>query len=94
MDVRGAVLLAKRYINNLFKDEGIINLGLEEVEFDENSSSWYVTIGFSRPWDKPTTTGLTPFAQQTGPLSRSYKVVQIDDIKEEVRSVKDRKTKS
>jgi hypothetical protein len=94
MDVKEAVNVAKNYIADLFRDEGIINLGLEEVEFDDRSSSWNVTIGFSRPWDRRITTIITAFTQQEGSPSRSYKVVRIDDNTKEVRSVKNRETKS
>ncbi len=53
MDVKQAVEMAKNHIKDLFENEGISNLGLEEVDFDDQTSVWYVTIGFSRPWDKP-----------------------------------------
>ncbi|MFZ5450699.1 MAG: hypothetical protein ACOZF2_02320 [Thermodesulfobacteriota bacterium] len=95
MDVKEAVEIAKHYITDLFRDEEISNLGLEEVDFDEKSSTWSVTIGFSRPWD--TRTGINEFAafmQQTGILQRSYKIVSIDDATKKVRSVKNRETKS
>ncbi len=94
MDVKEAVDLAKHYIADLFRDEGVINLGLEEVEFDDLSSSWDVTIGFSRSWDRRTTTMISALMQQEGPPSRSYKVVRIDDNTKEVRYVKNRETKS
>ena len=35
MDVKEAVTLAKNHITDLFAAEGIINLGLEEVEYDD-----------------------------------------------------------
>ena len=47
MDVKTASLMAKKYLIDLFEDEGISNVGLEEVEFDELSNSWRITIGFS-----------------------------------------------
>lgn len=49
MDVKQAVEMAKNHIKDLFENEGISNLGLEEVDFDDQTSVWYVTIGFSRP---------------------------------------------
>ena len=49
MDVKEAVAIAKRYITDLFADEGIAHLGLEEVLFDEWSGDWKVTIGFAPP---------------------------------------------
>ena len=44
MDVKEAVLTAKRYVADVFADEGIADIGLEEVEFDEASDVWMVTI--------------------------------------------------
>lgn len=94
MDVKEAVDLAKKHVVELFANEGIVNLGLEEVEFDDTDSVWSVTIGFSRPWDKVSGgLGLAVLAQaQT--LSRSYKVVRIQDPSRRVLSVKNRETKA
>ena len=50
MDVKEAVQTAKKYVAELFTDETIADVGLEEVEFNNTSNSWEVTIGFSRPW--------------------------------------------
>jgi hypothetical protein len=49
MDVKEAVATAKKYVGELFTQEGITNLGLEEIEFDEQAGEWRVTVGFSRP---------------------------------------------
>ena len=85
MDVKEAVRQAKVYVGDLFSDEGVVNLGLEEVEFTDGI--WEVTIGFSRPWDVPR--GIAALAQDA--LSRrSYKVVRIDDTTGRIISVKDR----
>ena len=51
MDAKGACHKAKDYIADLFADEGVTNIGLEEVEFESTSNSWRITISFSRPWD-------------------------------------------
>ena len=86
MDVKTASLSAKKYLVDLFEDEGISNVGLEEVEFDELSNSWRITIGFSRPWD--TKNVLTATLGERNP-ARSYKVVRIDDLGR-VKSLTDR----
>ena len=52
MDVKAAARTAKSYVTDLFADEEITNVGLEEVEFDEGQDRWIVTVGFSRPWDQ------------------------------------------
>ena len=35
MDVKEAVQVAKNYIIDLFGEEGIVDVGLEEVDFDQ-----------------------------------------------------------
>ena len=87
MEVKDAVRLAKEYVADLFEDEQIENVGLEEVVFDDESDSWGVTIGFSRPWDRkgPLATALA----ERNP-ARSYKMVRIDDVSEEAEAVTDR----
>lgn len=93
MDVKEAVERAKVHIQDLFSSEGIYNVGLEEVEFDDMSKRWSVTIGFSRPWDEPANT-LASIARHMSYPNRSYKIVQIDDMSGQVQSVKNRETKS
>jgi len=51
MDVKEAVKRAKQYVAELYEEEGLVNLGLEEIEFDEKAGLWRVTLGFSRPWN-------------------------------------------
>ena len=86
MDAKAAVHKAKDYIADLFADEGVTNIGLEEVEFESTSNSWRITIGFSRPWDH--TNRLT--AALGGVVSRSYKAIRINDRSGEVESLTDR----
>ena len=52
MDVKEAVRTAKDYLTDLFVDEEVVNIGLEEVVFDDATNRWSITIGFSRPWDQ------------------------------------------
>ncbi len=44
MDVKEAARTAKKYIVSLFDDEEIMNVGLEEVVFEEMSNRWRITI--------------------------------------------------
>ena len=86
MDVKAAVRTAKTYVADLFADEEIMNVGLEEVEFDEGQDRWNVTVGFSRPWDRRNTVNA---ALGEGHPGRSYKVLQIADTDGRVLSLKD-----
>ena len=87
MDVKQAAKLAKDYVSDLFADERIADVGLEEIERESNQRFWNVTVGFSRPWDQrnPTVTTLG----QTK-LRRSYKQLRINDETGAVHSVRDR----
>lgn len=87
MDVKEAAKLAKEYVADLFADEGIDNVGLEEIELGDDRRFWKVTVGFSRPWDHGGV--VTTVVGQTG-LRRSYKVLRIDNASGNVASVRDR----
>ena len=87
MDVKKAAKLAKEYLSDLFSEEGISNLGLEEIELGTDGRFWEVTIGFSRPWDHG---GLAAVTLGQKGLRRSYKVLRIDDCSGSVVSVRDR----
>lgn len=76
MDVKQAAKEAKKYLLGLYSDEELTNVGLEEVEFENSTGSWKITIGFSRPWDHKSAL-LTALGDQRP--ARSYKVVRIDD---------------
>ncbi len=98
MDVKEAVQTAKNYITELFTAETITNVGLEEVEFNDTSNNWEVTIGFSRPWNyekfrNPIAEALAnPLTERNTnrPAVRSYKLVCINDDSGQVLSLKDR----
>ncbi len=88
MDVKEAVGTAKEYVADLFADEAITHVGLEEVVFDEVSGDWKVTIGFSPHWNQFNAV----FSSALGPdrQNRSYKVVRIKDRDGRVISLTDR----
>ena len=89
MDVKEAAKLAKDYVADLFEEEGIGNVGLEEIESKRGPDDrlWVVTVGFSRPWDQG---GLATITLGQRGLRRSYKVLSINDKTGDVESVKDR----
>ena len=85
MDVKEAVQAAKAHISDLFAGEEITNVGLEEVEFDDRADAWKITIGFSRPWERPGELGVRLGLK----ANRSFKVVHVDS-EGAITSVKDR----
>lgn len=40
MDVKEAIAAAKNYVNDIYAEEQVSNLGLEEIEYDENNKRW------------------------------------------------------
>ena len=94
MKVLEAVAKAKKYIREVYDDEEIQFVGLEEVEW--NDDTWRITIGFSRPWDTPRKNawaeampllvGPTP----RPPEPRTYKIVVVRDSDGEVLAIKHR----
>ena len=90
MDVKQAVRTAKKHVGEIFSDEHIANVGLEEVEFDEMNEVWAITIGFSRSWGRP---GDVIRALE-GDFARTYKIVRIEDKSGRVQSVRHREVAS
>ena len=84
VDVKEAAKAAKAYVVDLFADEHIEHVGLEEVRFDDIAGAWEITIGFSRPWNR---LGMTFLPD---PANRSYKIVCINDEDGRVMSVSHR----
>ena len=91
MDVKEAVQTAKAYITDLYADERITDIGLEEIKFDREQypSRWSVTIGFHLPWQ-----GNNPLVGALVQRPRSYKVLSIDPENGAVESVTDRLLKA
>ena len=51
MDVKGAVIAAKKWVADAFQSEGITNVGLEEIVLEPSDGVWQITIGFNRLWN-------------------------------------------
>ena len=81
MDAKEAIARAKSYVMDLYEDEHVSQLGLEEIEHDLFQQNWIVTLVLSRPWDTPKTRAqevLESLGAASG-LRRSYKVVRLSD---------------
>lgn len=91
MEMKQAVLRAKRAILDLFGDEDIDEIGLEEIEFDPVEAVWNITIGFRRPWSRsPRTENKLVGDMFSNYGERWYKTVRLSDTDEKLLSVKDR----
>lgn len=88
MDAKDAVKSAKRYVSEMLAEEGIVNLGLEEIERDDAEQTWNITLGFSRPWN----TANGPLSTLSGetPARRAYRVIRVRESDGMVLSMKRR----
>jgi hypothetical protein len=93
MNIKDAAQRAKQHIAELFTDEEIQNIGLEEIEFDGSSGVWRVTVGFSRPWDHVNESPHPSVSEILGSSrrqARDMKVVAVDDTDGHILFVKNR----
>jgi hypothetical protein len=80
----------------VFADEQITDLGLEEIEFEDENHYWRITIGFSRPWTVDNNQNVRrqmeaiAHAIKDTPPRRDYKVVTLKDETGGIVSVKNR----
>ncbi|HJU17732.1 MAG TPA: hypothetical protein VJ770_14850 [Stellaceae bacterium] len=91
MEVKEAISAAKRYISEIYADEQITNISLEEIQHILAAGNWVITLSFSRPWNTPRTRA-QEVLENLGAmpsLKRSYKVITMADDGT-VLSMKDR----
>ncbi len=91
MDVKQAAQTARKYVADVFAYDKISYIALEEMEFDEGSDVWRITLSFLRPTG--TINSLQAIAPQLSPgenVRRSYKIVTVNDQSGRVISVKHR----
>ena len=94
MDVKEAAQTARKYVADVFADDEISNVGLEEVEFDDGPAVWRITLSFLRP--SGTMSSLDVIApglahtRGSRNVRRLYKTVNVDDESGRVISVKHR----
>jgi hypothetical protein len=77
-----AIAKALEFFNDFFSDQGIKNVLLEELEFDDVSGNWNVTIGFDIGREsirKPGTNALSMFGQQEVTPLREARRFEITD---------------
>jgi hypothetical protein len=85
MDVREAIALAKNDLRDVYAEEGLSDLGLEETEYDDANREWLITLGFFRPWNSPRTavqSAVEAMAYPYGaadPRRRTYKIIRASE---------------
>lgn len=78
MEAKKAISEAKTLLEDLYSEENVSEIRLEEVEFDEASDSWLVTLGIMRPVARRAASNLSISPLET-PLKRTYKIVTVPD---------------
>lgn len=71
LDVKAAVATAAGYLKDLYSDEQLKNIRLEEVWLSDDEKYWYVTIGYDSP-----TAARHPLAGFRQP-EREYKILKV-----------------
>lgn len=88
MDVKQAVQVAKDYVLDLFAEDGVGGLRLEEIERGADGV-WDVTLGFARPLALVGPAGEFLGRMRGEPAGpRVYRIVRVRDSDGEVLSVK------
>lgn len=91
MDVKEATRAARDYVKNVFADDNISSVSLEEIEFDDIAADWRITISFLRPSGTMSVVDMVAPALNRGKnVRRCYKTVRINDNSGCVVSVKHR----
>jgi hypothetical protein len=90
IEVKQAVEAAARYTAELFAQEGILDVRLEEVELSEDEGTWHVTLSFLR---KRKASSSLEEALRAGslvgtPMDRDFKVLSVRASDGVVTSVK------
>jgi hypothetical protein len=87
INVKEAVAKAVQYVLNIFSCDTISDVRLEEVEFSDNDALWLITVSLVR---KPKDTGVVSenLLNMQLPLERIYKILAIDAINGEIKSMK------
>jgi hypothetical protein len=94
MDNKAAIKIAKQYVAEVFAEEHVHDIALEEINRPA-PEVWEITIGFNRPINTPINKQFVALATAVtgqppnGPVRRSLKVVSISNIEGEVIAMND-----
>lgn len=84
ISVKEAVNTAIKFVVEMFSQENLMGLRLEEIELSEDGLWWYLTLSFVRG----TSPGAIASAMSGGSTNREYREVHVSATSGEVRSVK------
>ena len=94
MEVKEAVRVAKAWVSEVFAEEHVHDIGLEETVFEESSGRWLITVGFRRRIGRAAKlqdqSVIDMLRAGQGIENRCYKVVLVDDKTGKVIEMRDR----
>ena len=83
MEVKQVVSTAKGYVADLLHDEGVSNIGLEEVNFDDQANIWLITVGYTRREESKMSNGpYQQLAEKVSGIPQSKRIYRIVKVKE------------
>ncbi len=91
IEVKQAVETAANYLADLFADEDISDIRLEEVELSEDSQTWHVTLSFLRrrkATGQPLVDALRVGSVGGAQMDRDFKVLALRATDGQVTSLK------
>ncbi|NTV46428.1 MAG: hypothetical protein HGB11_07910 [Chlorobiales bacterium] len=87
LDVKQAIAAARKAASEFFEDASLIDLQLEEVEFDTARNVWLITLGFNVP-NRNLMKGIGAVIGNERQYIRKYKLFMIDALTGQVKSMK------
>jgi hypothetical protein len=87
VDAKGAVQAAVRYLTEMYSNEEIADVLLEEIDTSKSGASWLVTLSFYRP-KAPFAAGTLGQILGVDVSKRQYKVINVDKNTGEIHSMK------
>ena len=85
LEIKHAVRIAKDWLADLYSEEGIAEIGLEEVRIEDRN--WEITLGFVRPVANKL---LSALQGGSNPAGRLYKVLRVSDTEKKVIEMRNR----
>jgi len=89
LDVKEVVGKASLFVSNVFGEEEVRNISLEEVKISEDEQFWFITLGLYVPNKNPARKhlGMT-LASISEPYLKQYKIFKIESETGKVVSMK------
>ena len=87
IDFKTAVKKALEFLADVYANESLLDVRLEEIELSEDERFWNITLSYRGGTRHPATSALAMAEVVTGP-PREYKVIAVRSLDGEVQSMK------